>query len=157
MSAHGHRGGIGNPSRNRRLSEANIAETMAAVVAADVDDTAGSFKQQTPAKEHAGYQRLAEEAGAAQQHQQHGAPTDPEDDELSYEDLLRCNHIFGVTGALSGFQWQAFVPSLALLLTRGLGQSAYSISIAYGVFVGCANAAFMSERASARPLERAHS
>ena len=43
--------------------------------------------------------------------------------------LARCRHIICVTAATSGFQWQCYVPTLALLITKDLGREITDVDL----------------------------
>ena len=58
-----------------------------------------------------------------------------EDEGMTEQERRRCQWMIYVVGGLAGLQWQAFVPSLALVLTQGMGQPISSVGTVYAVFI----------------------
>ena len=56
--------------------------------------------------------------------------------DLDEKALARCRHIIAVTAATSGFQWQCYVPTLGLLVSKDLGRDITDLAWLYAAFVG---------------------
>ena len=90
---------------------------------------------------------------------------------LDPEEYERCRAMINVAGSLSGFQWQAFVPSLPLMLVQGLHRRPSSIgtrtlpaptastcekSVLYRVILLAATCCCQSQLSAATRLTAAH-
>ena len=67
-----------------------------------------------------------------------------EDLELSNEQRIRCQRFICIVGGLSGLQWQAFVPSLSLLVTEGMGQNIDAVGQMYAAFISASVIGFLT-------------
>ena len=69
---------------------------------------------------------------------------DEDEDMLDAASRNSCKRFVCIIAGLSGLQWQAFVPSLSLLVTQGLGQPVEAVGQLYAAFISASVVGFLA-------------